>query len=86
MKKNKKRRHHGTKDHRDCSSMTYWRKRMREKEMELLLKETINVAKTVQEKNIEFSTDSGLYYKAINALVRLSEQVGIKLRQILTSS
>ena len=82
----------------DRSSMTYWRERMGEEKMELLLKETIHVAKrcgfikkrelqrivldtTVQEKNIEFPTDSGLYYKAIKALVRLSEQAGIKLRQ-----
>ena len=82
----------------DRSSMTYWRERMGEEKMELLLKETIHVAKrcgfikkrelqrivldtTVQEKNIEFPTDSGLYYKALKALVRLSEQAGIKLRQ-----
>ena len=82
----------------DRSSMTYWRKRMGEEKMGLLLKETIEVAKrcgfikkgelqeivvdtTVQEKNIEFPTDSGLYYKALKRLVHLSKQAGIKLRQ-----
>ena len=82
----------------DRSSMTYWRRRIGEEKMGLLLKETIEVAKrcgfakkgefqeivvdtTVQEKNIEFPTDSGLYYKALKRLVRLSKESGIKLRQ-----
>ena len=82
----------------DRSSMTYWRKRIGEEKMGLLLKETIKVAKgcgfikrgelqeiivdtTVQEKNIEFPTDSGLYYKALKRLVHLSKESGIKLRQ-----
>ena len=82
----------------DRSSMTYWRRRMGEEKMGLLLKETIEVAKgcgfakkgefqeivvdtTVQEKNIEFPTDSGLYYKALKRLVYLSKGAGIKLRQ-----
>ena len=82
----------------DRSSMTYWRKRIGEGKMELLLKETIQTARrcgfvkrtefqkvivdtTVQEKSIEFPTDSGLYYKALTRLVYLSKQVGIKLRQ-----
>ena len=80
----------------DRSSMTYWRKRIGEDKMELLLKETIQAARrcgflkkselkkvivdtTVQEKNIEFPTDSGLYYKALKRLVHLSSRVGIKL-------
>ena len=82
----------------DRSSLTYWRKRIGEGKMELLLKETIQTARrcgflkktefqkvivdtTVQEKNIEFPTDSGLYYKALTRLVHLSKQAGIKLRQ-----
>ena len=82
----------------DRSSMTYWRKRIGQEKMELLLKETIQTAKrcgfvkkaelrkvivdtTVQEKNIEFPTDSGLYYKALKKLVGLSKKAGIKLRQ-----
>ena len=82
----------------DRSSMTYWRKRIGEEKMELLLKETIQTARrcgfvkkaelgkvivdtTVQDKNIEFPTDSGLYYKALTRLVRLSKRAGIKLRQ-----
>ena len=36
---------------------------------------------TVQEKNIEFPTDSRLYFKALRTLVRLSKKAGITLRQ-----
>ena len=41
----------------------------------------IVVDTTVQEKNIDVPTDSGLYYKALKRLVRLSKESGIKLRQ-----
>jgi len=43
--------------------------------------ETVNVDTTVQEKAIAFPTDARLYHKARRALVRLSGQVGLKLRQ-----
>lgn len=43
--------------------------------------ETVNVDTTVQEKAIAFPTDARLYHKARRALVRLSSQVGLKLRQ-----
>ena len=82
----------------DRSSMSYWRKRIGEGKMEMLLKETIQTAKrcgfvkgrelqkvivdtTIQEKSIEFPTDSGLYYKALTRLVHLLQRAGIRLRQ-----
>ena len=40
-----------------------------------------DVKRKRQEKNIEFPTDSGLYYKALKRLVHLSNRLGIKLRQ-----
>jgi IS5 family transposase len=43
--------------------------------------ETVNVDTTVQEKAIAFPTDARLYHKARRALVRLSGQIGLKLRQ-----
>lgn len=43
--------------------------------------QSINVDTTVQEKAIAFPTDARLYDKARRALVRLSKQVGLKLRQ-----
>jgi IS5 family transposase len=43
--------------------------------------ESVNVDTTVQEKAIAFPTDARLYYKACRARVRLSRQVGLKLRQ-----
>lgn len=43
--------------------------------------ESVNVDTTVQEKAIAFPTDARLYHKARRALVRLSRQVGLKLRQ-----
>ena len=44
--------------------------------------ETVNVDTTVQEKAIAFPTDARLYHKARRALVRLSAQIGWKLRQL----
>jgi IS5 family transposase len=43
--------------------------------------ESVNVDTTVQEKAIAFPTDARLYHKARRALVRLSRQVGLRLRQ-----
>lgn len=43
--------------------------------------ESVNVDTTVQEKAIAFPTDARLYQKARRALVRLSRQIGLKLRQ-----
>lgn len=43
--------------------------------------EAVNVDTTVQEKAIAFPTDARLYHKARRALVRLSKEVGLKLRQ-----
>ncbi len=43
--------------------------------------QSVNVDTTVQEKAIAFPTDARLYDKARRALVRLSRQVGLKLRQ-----
>jgi len=43
--------------------------------------ETVNVDTTVQEKAIAFPTDARLYHKARRALVRLSAQIGLRLRQ-----
>jgi transposase, IS5 family len=43
--------------------------------------QSVNVDTTVQEKAIAFPTDARLYYKACRALVRLSRQIGLKLRQ-----
>lgn len=41
----------------------------------------VNVDTTVQEKAIAFPTDARLYHKARRALVKLSREVGFKLRQ-----
>ena len=41
----------------------------------------VNVDTTVQEKAIAFPTDSGLYHKAIETLVREAKARGVKLRQ-----
>lgn len=46
--------------------------------------ESVNVDTTVQEKAIAFPTDARLYHKARRALVGLSRQVGLKLRQSYT--
>lgn len=43
--------------------------------------ERVNVDTTVQEKAIAFPTDARLYQKARRALVGLSKEVGLKLRQ-----
>jgi transposase, IS5 family len=43
--------------------------------------ERVNVDTTVQEKAVAFPTDARLYHKARRALVRLSREVGLKLRQ-----
>ena len=42
---------------------------------------SVNVDTTVQEKAIAFPTDARLYHKARRALVQLSGQIGLKLRQ-----
>ena len=42
---------------------------------------SVNVDTTVQQKAIAFPTDARLYHKARRALVRLSGQIGLKLRQ-----
>jgi len=42
---------------------------------------SVNVDTTVQQKAIAFPTDARLYHKARRALVRLSGEVGFKLRQ-----
>ena len=41
----------------------------------------VNIDTTVQEKNITWPTDSGLYLKAIRKLVQAAQQRGVKLRQ-----
>lgn len=41
----------------------------------------VNVDTTVQEKDIAFPTDAGLYYQALRVLVREARRRGIKLRQ-----
>src|SRR5215216_2654533 len=43
--------------------------------------DSVNVDTTVQEKAIAFPTDARLYHKSRRALVRLSREVGFKLRQ-----
>lgn len=43
--------------------------------------ERVNVDTTVQEKAIAYPTDSRLYHKARNILVRLAKRTGIELRQ-----
>jgi transposase, IS5 family len=46
--------------------------------------DSVNVDTTVQGKAIAFPTDARLYHKARRALVRLSGEVGLKLRQSYT--
>ena len=80
------------------SSLTRWRQRLGEVELELMLGETIAAAlkskavkagefkrvtvdTTVQEKAIAFPTDSKLYNRARERLVRLAKAHGVELRQ-----
>ena len=80
------------------TSLTKWRNRLGEEDLQELLKGTIksavraktirandlkkvNVDTSVQEKNIAFPTDIGLYYKLISALVKFAKVHPIKLKQ-----
>ncbi len=76
------------------SEMTYFRKRIGKEGVEKLLafsvqmhgeqiikSKTILVDTTVQEKNITFPTDSKLHIKIINRCKKISQKVGVKLRQ-----
>ena len=80
------------------TSMTKWRNRLGEEELQTLLKSTIksalvtktikpsslqkvNVDTTVQEKNIAFPTDIGLYFSLINSLVRYAKSHKIQMKQ-----
>lgn len=82
----------------DPSSLSQWRKRLKESDVEKLLAETIQVGlktkvikkrdikiavadTTVQEKAITFSTDSKLYQRGRELLVKEAEKHGIKLKQ-----
>jgi IS5 family transposase len=75
----------------DPSSMTNWRKRIGEEGSELLLKEKdavkswnlkrVTVDTTVQEKAVALPTDSRLYNRARERLVKLAYDHGIPLRQ-----
>lgn len=80
------------------TSMTKWRNRLGEDELQILLESTIksamitktikpsslqkvNVDTTVQEKNIAFPTDIGLYFSLIKSLVRYAKSHKIKMKQ-----
>lgn len=82
----------------DPSSLSRWRKRLKETDGERLLQETITVGlktntiskrdlkkvivdTTVQEKNVTYPTDSKLYKKGIDLIVKEAKILGIKLKQ-----
>jgi IS5 family transposase len=77
----------------DPSELVHFRKRIGEKGIELILKESIringkealdlnvNVDTTVQEKNITFPTDIKLHKKIIQKCKSIAEKEGIELRQ-----
>ena len=82
----------------DSSSMTRWRKYLKESGAEAMLSEVIdtglrsgfikrsdfkrvNVDTTVQEKNVRYPTDSRLYDRMREKLVKEAEKENIKLRQ-----
>ncbi|MBU0460770.1 MAG: transposase, partial [Nanoarchaeota archaeon] len=78
------------------SSMCRWRQRVGESGVEKLLKETIKTGMklkiikntqlkdindtTVQEKYVRFPTDSRLYFRSIQRLVKLANKLNVRLR------
>jgi len=77
----------------EASELVHFRKRIGEKGIELILRESIRVNgkegredegtvdTTVQEKNITYPTDNKLYRKIINKCVAIAQDQGIELRQ-----
>ena len=80
------------------TSMTKWRNRLGDDELQTLLEGTIktalttktikssslqkvNIDTTVQEKNISFPTDIGLYFSLIRSLVKYGKSHQIKMKQ-----
>lgn len=80
----------------EASELVHFRKRIGEKGVELILKESIRingkdadedegtVDTTVQEKNITYPTDNKLHRKIIKKCVAISEKENIELRQSYT--
>lgn len=80
----------------EASELVHFRKRISEKGVELILKESIRingkdadedegtVDTTVQEKNITYPTDNKLHRKIIKKCVAISEKENIELRQSYT--
>lgn len=79
-----------------ASELVHFRKRIGEKGMELILRESIrvngddshdphvNVDTTVQEKNITFPTDTKLHKKVIDKCLDIAKKEGLTLRQTYT--
>jgi IS5 family transposase len=77
----------------EASELVYFRKRIGESGIELILKESIRINEddaqdddvmvdtTVQEKNITFPTDDKMFKKIIRACWKIASINGIKLRQ-----
>lgn len=80
----------------EASELVHFRKRIGEKGVELIFKESIRINgndadedeatidTTVQEKNITYPTDNKLHRKMIKKCVAIAEQQGIELRQSYT--
>jgi IS5 family transposase len=80
----------------EASELVHFRKRIGEKGIELILKESIRINgddadedegtidTTVQEKNITYPTDSKLHRRIIKKCVAIAEQENIELRQSYT--
>lgn len=80
----------------EASELVHFRKRIGEKGVELIFKESIRINgkdgkedegtidTTVQEKNITYPTDSKLHRKIIKKCVAMAEQENIELRQSYT--
>ena len=81
----------------EASELVYFRKRIGESGIELILKESIRINQddaqdddvivdtTVQEKNITFPTDDKMFKKIIRACWKIASINGIKLRQRILS-
>ena len=77
----------------EASELIHFRKRIGEKDVELIFKESIRVNDkdadeeegtidtTVQEKNITYPTDNKLHRKIIQKCVAMAEKEGLELRQ-----